>query len=135
MITRTQAGITRLPRAHMELKMLKIVMRSLLRASRLAMLAIVLAAMSSAAQAQKKPSAAEMATAKELVKVTGATGLFNPLTAGVVEQAKLVFLQQNPGLSKDLNEIAGKIRTDLSPRFSELTDEVARLYAQRFTEL
>lgn len=114
--------------------MLKIVMRSLLRASRLAMLAIVLAAMSSAAQAQKKPSAAEMATAKELVKVTGATGLFNPLIAGVVEQAKLVFLQQNPGLSKDLNEIAGKIRTDLSPRFSELTDEVARLYAQRFTE-
>jgi uncharacterized protein len=118
----------------MELKMLKNVMRSLLRAFHLAMLAVVLAAMSSAAQAQKKPSAAEMATAKELVKLTSATALFNPLIAGVVEQAKLVFLQQNPGLSKDLNEIAGKIRTDLSPRFSELTDEVARLYAQHFTE-
>lgn len=114
--------------------MLKNVMRSCIRAFRLAMLAIVLAAMSSAAQAQKKPSAAEMATAKELVKITSATALFNPLIAGVVEQAKLVFLQQNPGLSKDLNEIAAKIRTDLTPRFSELSDEVARLYAQHFTE-
>jgi len=57
-----------------------------------------------------------------------------PLIAGVVEQAKLLFLQQNPGLSKDLNEIATQIRTDLQPRFNELTDEVARLYATNFSE-
>lgn len=114
--------------------MFKNVMRPLLSATRLAVLAVVVAAMSSAAQAQKKPSAAAMETANELVKVTGATALFNPLIAGVVEQAKIVFLQQNPGLSNDLNEIAIKIRTDLAPRFSELTDEVGRLYSKHFSE-
>ena len=46
-----------------------------------------------------------------------------------------MFLQQNPALAKDLNEIATKLRSDLQPRFSELTDEVARLYAKNFTEL
>ncbi len=114
--------------------MLNNVMRPLLRAFRLAVLAVAVVAISSAAQAQKKPSAAAVETANELVKVTGATALFNPLISGVVEQAKIVFLQQNPGLSGDLNEIAVKIRTDLAPRFSELTDEVGRLYAQHFTE-
>ena len=72
-----------------------------------------------------------MATAKELVAVTGATTVFNPLIAGVVEQAKLLFLQQNPALAKDLNEIAAKMRTDLAPRFAELSDEMAKLYATR----
>lgn len=43
-------------------------------------------------------------------------------------------MQQNPALSKDLNEIATRMRADLQPRFTELTDEVARLYAQNFTE-
>jgi hypothetical protein len=75
-----------------------------------------------------------MSTAKEIVTVTGATTLFNPLIAGVVEQAKLLFLQQNPGLSKDLNEIAIKIRNDLAPRFDELVNDVARNYAIHFTE-
>jgi hypothetical protein len=86
-----------------------------------------------AANAQQ-PSAAAMATAKELIAATGATTLFSPLIAGVVEQAKLLFLQQNPGLSKDLNEVSTQIRTDLQPRFNELTDEVARLYATNFSE-
>ena len=75
-----------------------------------------------------------MAVAKQLIAVTGATSLFNPLIAGVIEQAKLLFLQQDPALSKDLNEIAAKLRTDLAPRVSELTDEVAKLYATNFTE-
>jgi len=52
----------------------------------------------------------------------------------VVEQAKVLYLQQNPALAKDLNEIAAQMRTDLQPRFSELTDEVARQYAINFTE-
>jgi hypothetical protein len=75
-----------------------------------------------------------MASAKELITITGTTTLFSPLIAGVVEQAKVLYLQQNPALAKDLNEIATQIRTDLQPRFSELTEEVARLYAANFTE-
>jgi hypothetical protein len=103
------------------------------RAARLAAVAAALLAFGPAAHSQQ-PSAAAMATAKELVAFTGSMTLFNPLIAGVVEQAKLLFLQQNPGLSKDLNEIAVKIRADLAPRFAELSDEVARLYATNFTD-
>jgi hypothetical protein len=37
-------------------------------------------------------------------------------------------------LAKDLNEIAEKMRADLAPRFAELSDEMAKLYATRFTD-
>lgn len=110
------------------------VLQATQRAARLASVVIALALAGQAAHAQQQPSAAAIATAKELITVTGATQLFNPLIAGVVEQAKLLYLQQDPGLSKDVNEIGAKLRTDLAPRYVELTDEVARLYASSFTE-
>jgi hypothetical protein len=94
---------------------------------------IALVAFTAGATAQQTSTAA-LQTANEIVSVTGATALFNPLIAGVVEQAKNLFLQQNPGLAKDLNEIATKMRADLAPRFTELTDEVAKLYAAHFSE-
>jgi len=102
-------------------------------ARRAAAIAAALLAFGPAAHSQQ-PSATAMTTAKELVAITGTTSLFNPLIAGVVEQAKLLYLQQNPGLAKDLNEIADKMREDLKPRFSELTDDVAKEYATNFTE-
>jgi hypothetical protein len=102
-------------------------------AARLAVVAGALVAFGPAAHSQQ-PSAASMAAAKELVSSTGAASVFDPLIAGVVEQAKLLFLQQNPALGKDLNEISAKLRTDLLPRKAELNDEMARLYATSFTE-
>jgi hypothetical protein len=103
------------------------------KAARPAALGIMLAAAGTSTQAQQ-PSASAMATAKELITVAGATTLFTPLIAGVVEQAKNLYLQQDPSLAKDLNEIATQLRNDLQPRFTELTDEVARLYATNFTD-
>src|SRR5271169_4224023 len=88
------------------------------RFSRPTAVAVVLLAFGPTAHSQQ-PSAAALATAKELIAATGATTVFNPLIAGVIEQAKLLYLQQNPALAKDLNEIAEKIRTDLAPRFAE----------------
>jgi uncharacterized protein len=110
------------------------VLQALQRAARPSLLAVALFAFTPAAHAQQKPSAAEMATANELIKITGATNLFAPLIAGVIEQAKTPFLEQNPALAKELNEIAIKLRAEFAPRFSELTTEVASLYATRFTE-
>lgn len=104
------------------------------RGARLAMMALTLVCASPAAFAQTQPTPAAMATAKELITVTGANAIFNPLIAGVVEQAKLLYLQQNPGLAKDLNEISAKMRAEMAPRFTELNDEVARLYAADFSE-
>jgi hypothetical protein len=103
------------------------------RAARVAAMAATLAVAAPAAYAQQ-PAPSAIATAKELVATTGSTALFTPLIAGVIEQAKNVFLQQNPALAKDLNEIAAKLRGEYAPRFNELNDEVARLYATHFTE-
>jgi hypothetical protein len=110
-------------------------MRAMNRAVAAATMTIALAAAAPAVLAQgAHPSTAALATAKQLVAVTGATQLFAPLIAGVVEQSKLLFLQQNPMLQKDLNEIAAQMRTDLQPRFVEVENEVAREYATHFTE-
>ena len=103
------------------------------RVVRLATVAIVLAVLSHTVHAQQ-PTAAALSIAKEIVSVTGSITLFNPLIAGVVEQAKLLFLQQNPNMSKDANEVATKMRADLAPRLDELSNEMARLYATKFTE-
>ena len=62
------------------------------------------------------------------------TALCDPLVPGVIEQAKSVFLQANPTLLKDLNEVALKLRAEYAPRSAEVVNEVAKLYAARFTE-
>ncbi|MEP7029809.1 MAG: DUF2059 domain-containing protein [Pseudolabrys sp.] len=103
------------------------------RVTRLATLAFALAVSGPAAFAQQ-PTAAATATAGELVKVTGSTLLFESLIPGVIEQAKNLFLQQNPNLAKDLNEVAAKMRSDMAARQAELNNEVIRLYASSFTE-
>jgi hypothetical protein len=109
------------------------IIQAIKRTTRLGAVAVALVAFAPAAHSQQ-PSAAAMATAKELIASTGSAAVFNPLIAGVVEQAKLLFLQQNPALANDLNEIANQMRTDLAPRFVDLTDEMARLYATHFTD-
>jgi uncharacterized protein len=98
-----------------------------------ALLGLGLVLSTSMAGAQQ-PSATAIATAKELVTVKGVKTLYEPLVTGVIEKAKGMFLQTNPMLGKDLNEIAAKLRVDLAPRGAEVLTETARLYAVRFTE-
>ncbi|MDB5534114.1 MAG: hypothetical protein JWO28_2429 [Hyphomicrobiales bacterium] len=101
---------------------------------RAAVFAAALAASGPAAYAQQQPSPAALASAKEFVALTGAAQIFSPLVAGVVEQSKMLYLQQNPGLSNDLNEISAKLKAELNPRLEEVNVEMARIYATRFTE-
>ena len=72
------------------------VIRTIKRAIRLAAVAVALVVVRRRLRSSQQPSAAAMATAKQLVAITGAMALFNPLISGVVEQAKLLLLQQDP---------------------------------------
>ena len=45
-----------------------------------------------------------------------------------------MFLQTNPMLGKDLNEVAAKLRTEYAARSAEVLTDIAKLYASRFTE-
>src|SRR5215216_6512861 len=72
--------------------------------------------------AAQQPAPSAIATAKELLMVKGATAMFDPLLPG------------NPSLFKEFNEVAAKLRTELAPRRDDVINQIARLYAQRFTE-
>jgi hypothetical protein len=87
------------------------------------------------AQAQERePSANAIALAKEIIALKGSTNMFDPVVPNLVEKTKTMFLQTNPMLGKDLNEVAAKLRTELAPRSSELLTQMAKLYAASFTE-
>lgn len=82
----------------------------------------------------QQPSPTAIANAKELITVKGAVALYQPIVPGVIEQAKNVLLQTNPMLGKDLNEVAAKLRAEYASRSAEVVNDVAKLYASRFTE-
>jgi hypothetical protein len=104
--------------------------------SAVAVLAIALSgpgfAQQPAAQAKITPTA--MLLAKELVDLKGAAEAYDPLVNGVIEYHKNFFMQNNPNLSKDLNEVAQKLAADLAPRKAEMQQEITRIYASHFTE-
>jgi hypothetical protein len=85
-------------------------------------------------RAQQQPSTAAIAMAKELIELKGATNAFDPLVTGVIEYHKSILLQANPTLTKDLNEVSGKLRAELAPRRAEIQAEIAKSYASHFTE-
>jgi hypothetical protein len=96
-------------------------------------LGLALAAAAISAQAQQ-PSAATLASARELMEIKGVKNLVEPVVVGVVQQTTGTILQTNPGLSKDLDEVSAQLRAEYQPRIAEMTNEIVRLYAQRFTE-
>jgi hypothetical protein len=102
-------------------------------AKRAALVAAVVLAFAMPATAQQ-PSAAALTAAKELIEIKGAEKFFQPITRGVIEQTKNLFLQTNPTLAKDLNEVSASLMVELAPRHSEVVDEIVRYYAMQFTE-
>ena len=92
------------------------------------------AVLASIANAQTKPTPAALLIAKELIELKGATKAFDALVPGVIEYNKNNLLQINPNLSKDLNQAAQQLLTEMSPRRTEMQQELARVYAQYFTE-
>jgi hypothetical protein len=104
------------------------------RLSWVACVAAALMAWPHQASAQQQPSASSIAAANEILDAKGSMVLFEPLVPGVVEQAKNVFLQTNPNLSKDLNEVATNLRKQLALRLGNLKTEAAKTYASHFSE-
>jgi hypothetical protein len=90
--------------------------------------------LSGQARAPAAPSAASIAAAAEIVQLKDGLRLFEPIVTGVVEQHKNLMLQANPMLSRDLTEVANRLRAELAPRRAELERDIIRIYAQAFTE-
>jgi len=77
---------------------------------------------------------AAIAAAKELVALKGGATMFDPLVPGVIESAKNSLVPTNPQLQQQLNEVAAQLRKEFDPKRAEILNEVAKVYAQRFTE-
>jgi hypothetical protein len=82
----------------------------------------------------QEPPAASVVLAKELVLLKGGNVMLDPIVPGVIESAKNVFLQTNPMLGKDLNDVATNLRKEFEGKRDELITLMARSYAQRFSE-
>jgi hypothetical protein len=104
--------------------------------ARLALAAILVSAASAAlspASAQE-PSANAVAMAREIIVLKGGNVLFERVVPGVIENTKNSFIPTNPQLGKPLNEVAEILHKEFDPKRAEIVTEVARIFAQRFTE-
>ncbi len=109
------------------------IMKSLCGAIRAVLLGLALIALAAPGWAQQ-PSPNAVTLAKEIIAAKGAAAMYDPIVPGIIDRVRLMLLQTNPMLSKDLGEVAGNLRAEYASRSAELLDEVAKLYASRFTE-
>jgi uncharacterized protein len=80
------------------------------------------------------PSPAAISIAKEIITLKGGAQMFDSVVPGVIETTKNQFIPTNPNLNKPLNDVAEKLRKDFDSKKGEVLNEVARVYARRFTE-
>ncbi|MPZ41370.1 MAG: DUF2059 domain-containing protein [Rhizobiales bacterium] len=109
-------------------------------ATRAALLAIALIVLAGAAHAEQKsqrpaePSPAAMKIAREIIELKNAAVLFGPMVPGVIERVKNMLLQTSPALRKDLDDVSNNLQKTYAPRTNELLNDIAWLYATRFSE-
>jgi hypothetical protein len=107
-------------------------------ALRVACLALALVAVAGVARAEPKapgdPSPAAMKMAREIIELKDASALFGPMVPGVIERVRTMLLQTSPTLGKDLGIVADNLRKAFAPRTNDLLNDVAWVYASRFSE-
>jgi hypothetical protein len=97
-------------------------------------LVLALAGAPAGAQADKPASAAAIASAKEILAMKNASGMYANAVPNIVEQTKEQLIQSNLNYQKDLNEVSVMIAQKLAGRESEIGDGMAKIYAGAFTE-
>src|SRR5262245_8860537 len=91
-----------------------------------ALLALAIAWLACAAPGvAQQPSPSAIATARELLQVKGATSMFDPIIPGIIENTKNLILPTNPGIFRDINEVATRLRNEMAPRSKEVVDQIA----------
>jgi hypothetical protein len=115
-------------------------------AAKMALLALVVIAVAGPVQAEPKgkqqkqeqgppePSANAMKMTREILDLKHTAMLFEPMVPGVIERVRIMHLQTNPQLKKELDDVATSLRKVFAPRVAELMNDIARLYASSFTE-
>jgi hypothetical protein len=87
-----------------------------------------------AAQQKPAPSAQAIQMAKQIIELKGSTTAFDPVVNGVIEYHRNLLIQSNPNISQAIEQVAAKMMNDLQSRKLELQQQLARSYAENFTE-
>jgi hypothetical protein len=116
--------------------MIAISSKCLLRA---AVLTFALIAAPSAGYSQQKPTVTQptttaIALSLEILRLKGSIAMVDPIVSGVIAKVRGMHLQTNPMLSKPLNEVAILLGKEFAQVSADLQQDVAGLYATRFTE-
>lgn len=86
------------------------------------------------AQQTKPVSPSAMAAAKELLTLKNAHAMYASAIPNIVQRTKANLLQNNLNYQKDLDEVALVIAKEFAGRESEVSEQMAKIYANDFTE-
>ncbi len=82
----------------------------------------------------KPASPAAVAAAKEILAMKNASAMYASAVPNIVAQTKDALLQANLNYQKDLNEVALIVAQKMAGREKEITEGMAKIYADTFTE-
>jgi len=99
-----------------------------------AMVSAALAAVPARAQQTPDPTPAAISMAKEILAAKNLATMYKELIPTMVQSIKERLVSANLTYQKDLNEVAVKIAQQLAGREQQVNEQVAKLYASKFTE-
>jgi len=82
----------------------------------------------------KPPSPAAIASAKEVLELKNANGIYANAVPGIVQRTMDSLLQSNLSYQQDLKEVALIIAKKMAGREKEIGEGMAKIYASDFTE-
>ena len=104
-------------------------------ARKMAAVAVTCLALTHVAHAQSaQPSAASVALATQVLELKGGIAAFDPAIEGVIAHHKGILVQINPNAARAIDEVERSMRASSASKRQELHNEVARGYANLFTE-
>lgn len=89
------------------------------------------------AMAQDKPAEQtpeHLALARAVIDFTGAVRAFDSVAPKLLQDARTMILRTNPAVQQDLDSVIASLETEFGDKEKELVDEIAKIYASKFTE-
>ena len=102
--------------------------------SRLAALAVLANCLLVVPAPAQEPTPAAVAAARDMLAAKGSMRVFDAVIPRVVESVKNTLLPTNLNVSRELNDVATVLAKEYDAKRDELSVEVARIFAQRFSE-
>lgn len=97
------------------------------------LLSMSLAFVAVPAMAQQELAPDHVAMARKYVDLTDKSAVYETALVNVGIETLRTMISQNPELLKPTDEVVAKVLEEYRPKKSELLDQFARVYAQRFT--